>query len=238
MDRVFDLTTKTGEIVKQLPQASTVLKRYRIDFCCGGNRPIGEVIKEKQLNSNEILDRLHEVYMKSIEKHVLNWDEVSSSEIIHHIVHDYHADLEVLLPELSQFTTKVHRVHGNDCEELKQVHQLFHELKEELEQHTIEEENQVFPLIKEFMSQPTNETIIKKMSQKIDELMDDHEGAGQILAKLREVTNNFTVPDWACMTFELTYQKLEKLESDLFEHIHLENNVLFPRVLKKLKEVH
>ncbi|WP_096199823.1 iron-sulfur cluster repair di-iron protein [Bacillus sp. FJAT-45350] len=236
MEVTFDFSTRTGEIVTRLPEASTILKQYKIDFCCGGNRPIGEVITEKKLDGDEILAKINEAYLQSLEKPSVNRANLTSSQLIKHIISTHHAYLSTLLPELSQFTTKVLRVHGRDCPELAEVHKLFHLLKIELEQHTIDEEQNVFPLIEAFENEPTTE-IIKDISVKIEELVDEHEGAGGVLAELRKVTNDFTAPQWACMTFQLTYQKLENLEADLFEHIHLENNILFPRVIKKLKEL-
>ncbi|WP_078430033.1 iron-sulfur cluster repair di-iron protein [Alkalihalobacterium alkalinitrilicum] len=236
METIFDFSTKTGEIVTRLPETSTILKKYKIDFCCGGNRPIGESIKEKNLNGDEILEQLNNAYIKSLVKPSVTWNEITNSELIDHIISTHHAYLSSILPELSQFTTKVFRVHGNQCPELTKVHQLFHSLKVELEQHTIDEENNVFPLIQAFEENRSSE-IISKLSENIKELEDEHEGAGNILKQLREVTNDYSVPDWACMTFQLTYQKLEDLESDLFQHIHLENNILFPRVTKELREV-
>ncbi|MDE5415386.1 iron-sulfur cluster repair di-iron protein [Alkalihalobacterium chitinilyticum] len=236
METVFDFSTKTGEIVTRLPETSTILKQYKIDFCCGGNRPIGEVIEEKNLNGTEILEQLNSAFIKSLEKPSVTWDEMTNKELIHHIITTHHQFLNRILPELSQFTTKVFRVHGNHCPELAQVHKLFHHLKTELEQHTIDEENVVFPLIEAVEEQPTIERM-SELQAKIGDLEGEHEGAGDLLKQLREVTNDYTAPDWACMTYQLTYQKLEQLESDLFEHIHLENNILFPRVLKELKEV-
>ncbi|WP_209124022.1 iron-sulfur cluster repair di-iron protein [Alkalihalobacillus sp. BA299] len=236
MESIFDLSTKTGEIVTRLPETSTILKQYKIDFCCGGNRPIGEAIKEKNLNGDEILEQLNNAYMKSLEKPNHTWDEMTNSELIRHIISTHHAFLNSILPELSQFTTKVFRVHGNECPELAKVHQLFHSLKTELEQHTIDEENVVFPNIQAFEEKRTSKSV-KTLSEKIGNLEDEHKAAGDLLKQLREITNDYSVPDWACMTFRLTYQKLEDLESDLFEHIHLENNILFPRVMKELREV-
>ncbi|WP_216830957.1 iron-sulfur cluster repair di-iron protein [Alkalihalobacterium elongatum] len=235
MQTVFDLTTKTGDIVTRLPETSTILKQYKIDFCCGGNRPIGEVIVEKNLNGADVLDQLNNALLKSLEKPIITLEEMTNGELIDHIISTHHDYLNELLPELSRFTTKVLRVHGSHSPELAKIHKLFHTLKTELEQHTIDEEMNVFPLIKAYDENPTSE-LMNKLSVKIEELESEHEGAGDLLRQLREVTSDYKAPEWACMTYQLTFQKLEGLESDLFEHIHLENNILFPRVIKQLKE--
>ncbi|RBW68362.1 iron-sulfur cluster repair di-iron protein [Bacillus taeanensis] len=235
MEPIFHNTTKTGDIVTRLPETSTILKEYKIDFCCGGNRPIGEAIEEKNLNEKEILQKLNNVYFKSLQHQRINWDHITNSDLIDHIVNTHHAYLNAVLPELSQFTTKVFRVHGTHHPELADVHKLFYKLKVELEHHLIQEENIVFPLIREYEHIPSKEKLIE-LAQKIEDLESEHSEAGDLLKELRDVTNDYTLPEGACTTYRLTYQKLEDLESDLFQHIHLENNILFPRVLNELKE--
>lgn len=232
MTTEFIKETLIADIVTQVPQASDILKGYRIDFCCGGNRSIGEAIEERQLNEQEILEKLNAVLAKSLEENILpQWEEATFTEIIDHIIHKHHSFLYQELPALGQFVTKVARVHGGTRHELLEVYRLFNDLKSELEQHTIKEEQTVFPLIKGFEANPNSENLAK-LKEVIKELEDEHTGAGDLLKKLREVTADYLLPEGACMTYQLTYRRLDELESDLFQHIHLENNILFPRVIQ------
>lgn len=148
------------------------------------------------------------------------------------MIHKHHRYLNEELPQLSPYVTKVLRVHGADQPHLAKIHKLFHELKMELEQHLIKEETEDFPLILEFEKNPTDENYAK-LRKVVDELENEHNHAGNIIKELRKVTNDFTPPEGACGTYRLVYNRLEALESDLFEHIHLENNILFPRAITR-----
>jgi regulator of cell morphogenesis and NO signaling len=230
MEKRFTEQSIIGDIVAQFPKASDLFKSYRIDFCCGGQRPLKEAIQERNLDGKAILEQLNTLYAQSLEKDEKNWSEASYSELIDHIIQKHHRYLAEELPNLSPYVTKVLRVHGAHHPHLAQVHKLFNELKTELEQHTIKEETHAFPLILQFEETPTPENR-EMMKQAIRELINEHDVAGDIIKTIREITNDFTPPEDACRTYRLVYNRLEALEEDLLEHIHLENNILFPRVL-------
>ncbi|NPC92939.1 iron-sulfur cluster repair di-iron protein [Bacillus sp. WMMC1349] len=236
MEALFDRNTKTGDIVTRFPRASQLLKEYRIDFCCGGNRPIAEAIAEQNLNEEEILTKINTLYQetKALNEKETDWSQVPYSQLINYVIDTHHAYLNEVLPELSGFVTKVYRVHGVHHPELAQVHQLFHQLKAELEHHLIQEEEQIFPKITAY-EQTKSEQHLTEAVQAIDILEQEHEAAGNILKELRQVTNDYALPEGACTTYTLTYLKLDELESDLFQHIHLENNILFPRLEAEAK---
>ncbi|MCX2828315.1 iron-sulfur cluster repair di-iron protein [Bacillus pseudomycoides] len=232
MKHIFTEDSVIGDIVTQFPKASDLFKSYRIDFCCGGNRPIIDAINERSLSSEEILTKLNTLYheTKQLNESEIDWKTASYSELIDYIVNKHHRYLNEELPLLSPYVTKVLRVHGAGQPHLAQIHKLFHELKTELEQHLIKEETEDFSLILAFEQNPTDENYMK-LRKVVDELENEHNHAGDIIKELRKVTNDFTPPVGACGTYRLVYQRLEALESDLFEHIHLENNVLFPRAI-------
>jgi regulator of cell morphogenesis and NO signaling len=234
MEMIFDRTSKIGDIVARVPKTSNVLKGYRIDFCCGGNRPISEAIEAHNLIEEEVLQKLNAVYheVKDAQAETKDWEKESYSELIDHVVNTHHAYLNTELPIISEFVTKILRVHGLNHTELSRVHRLFHQLKAEMEHHSIKEEMDAFPLIKDYEKEPKEEKL-PLLGQVITALENEHDGAGDILKEIRQITNDFELPEDACTTYRLTFQKLEELESDLFQHIHLENNILFPRVLKE-----
>ncbi len=223
----FNTSLSIGEIVASLPKASEVFKKYHIDFCCGGNRLLSEAIKEQQLNEDEILQELDEAEKETeAYKNQTDFVKLSRNELIDYIVSTHHSFLKITLPEISELTTKILRVHGTNHEELFQVHKLFHNLKTDLEQHLIKEEELLFPLIKEYDQEPSKE-LLAKISNVMSETESEHEAAGDILKELRRITKDFVVPDDGCNSFRLTYDKIQELEADLFQHIHLENNILF-----------
>lgn len=232
MAQTFTETSIIGDIVTKFPKASDLFKSYRIDFCCGGNRPLIDAINERNLSEEEVLTNLNTLYeeTKLLSESEVDWQTASNQELIDHIVNKHHGYLNEELPNLSPYVTKVLRVHGAEHPHLARVHKLFHELKAELEQHTIKEETSDFPLILAYEQNPTAENR-EKLSQIVGTLESEHTHAGDLIKEIREITNDFTPQAGACGTYRLVYQRLEALESDLFQHIHLENNILFPRSL-------
>lgn len=231
MKTIFTENTTVGEIVAMLPKASDVFKKNKIDFCCGGDRSLKEAADKRGVAIEELMSQLQDLYAATDEKTEKNWLTATYSELIDHIINKHHRYLLEELPNLSPYVTKVMRVHGGNHPHLIKVHKLFNELKTELEQHLWKEESKVFPLISQFEKQPTSENE-QKMKKMIADLTNEHDKTGDIIKEIRRITNDYTLPDGACRTYQLVYNRLEALESDLFEHIHLENNVLFPRILQ------
>jgi regulator of cell morphogenesis and NO signaling len=234
MNKLFNSSEKIGDIAARFPKSMEIFKDYNIDFCCGGDRPLIDALKEQNISEEEILAELEEAYNKllGVKNSETDWNSISYGELIDHIINTHHTYLIKTLPRLSQLTAKILRVHGGGHEELSDVHRLFDILKTELEQHLTKEEEVVFPLIKEFEKNPTIETL-NSAERVIKELENEHEGAGDILKELRKITLNYAIPGDCCNTYVLTYNLLEELEGDLFKHIHLENNILFPRLSKE-----
>ena len=167
MENIFNAQSTVGEIVVMFPKASDLFKAYKIDFCCGGNRSLSEVLAEKQLDIETILSELQSLYEKSLEKVEKNWMEASYTNLIEHIVQKHHHFLMEELPQLSPYVTKVARVHGPTQPHLVEVHKLFNELKTELEQHLMKEETKAFPLIIQFEQYPTN---VKPTARRISKI--------------------------------------------------------------------
>lgn len=227
----FNSFQPVGEIVSIMPQASEIFKKYKIDFCCGGNRPLSDVLSELNLNEDELLKEIHDKLNEiSSEKEVfIDFRKLTSSELIDHIENTHHAYTKKVLPELGELTTKILRVHSMNHEVLFKVHKLFSSLKADLEQHLLKEEEMLFPLIKKYDKNPSKQ-LLEKIGEIIKETEDEHDSAGDVLKELRKITDDFEVPEDGCNTYLLTFKLLEELESDLFQHIHLENNILFKRL--------
>lgn len=226
----FNSTQKIGEIVNEFPKAADIFKEYKVDFCCGGNRPLSEAIKEQNVNETELIAKLNTAYENyELSTKDKNWVEAETAELIEQILNKHHAYLWSELPNIAGFTTKILRVHGANHPELSKVNKLFNSLKVELEDHLTKEETIQYPAIKEFEKSKSLEDLNRAVDI-INDLEAEHSGAGDILKELREITNDYEIPEGACGTYIKTYQMLEELESDMFQHIHLENNILFPRL--------
>jgi regulator of cell morphogenesis and NO signaling len=225
----FSTNTLVRDIVNELPKTSDVFKKFRIDFCCGGNIPLSEAIAANEINEEAIMEELRVVFEKnsSAETDLEVWTKSDSTTIIDHVINHYHRTSEEELSLLSPYVTKVSRVHGDSHPELLKVHELFYEFKKELMEHMAKEEAVVFPLIKQ-LADGTVENREEAINM-IVELETEHDHAGEILRQIRSVTSDYTLPLDACGTYRLVYKRLEDLEGLTFMHVHLENNILFPR---------
>ncbi|TRM12238.1 iron-sulfur cluster repair di-iron protein [Lentibacillus cibarius] len=229
----FTIDHKPAEIVKVFPKASDLFKRHRIDFCCGGDRPLGDVCKERNLDENAVMGALNDAYKawQKEEHETVDWDRVPATEIIDHIVHTHHAYLNEELPALGRFVSKIFRVHGKNHPHLKELHRLYNDFKVDMEEHTVKEEEEVFPLIKQYEENP-NDELLQRIHEANGGLEDEHDAAGNILKRMREITNGFEPPADACNSYRITYARLAELEADTFQHIHLENHVLFKNLAR------
>jgi regulator of cell morphogenesis and NO signaling len=220
-----------------LPRAGEILKQYKIDYCCGGHRLLSEAVEEKQLNGKEILSKLEEAQHAAVAQTQgknIDWRTAPLTELVDYIIDTHHSFLNRELPRLSELTTAILRAHGLSHQELSRVHKLFHGLKTELEQHMIKEEEVLFPLVKDY-DKTKSMMALNRAVTVVSELEDEHENAGGVLHELRDITTEYAIPGDICPTFCTTYEKLTELESDLFQHIHLENNILHPRLRREQK---
>ena len=229
----FTITSNSlvKDIVNELPKTSDVFKKNRIDFCCGGNISLSVAVDQNNLNLDTLLDELKVVFEKyeNEEKDVEVWTDSDSTTIINHVISNYHRVSEEELAMLSPYVTKVSRVHGDNHPELIKVYELFYEFKKELMEHMAKEEEVVFPLIKQLADETVENR--EEAITMIVELEKEHDHAGEILRQIRAVTSDYTLPLDACGTYRLVYARLEALEELTFIHVHLENNILFPRYL-------
>jgi regulator of cell morphogenesis and NO signaling len=211
-----------GELAARHPLATRVFARHHIDFCCGGGRPLADVCEMKGLDVETVIQEIgREV---SPQETVVRWDLSPVGELIDYILVKYHASLREELPRLEAMARKVAHVHGDkDPERLPRLVQAVLELKAELESHMLKEEGILFPMIRSGSGTGADGPIAV--------MMREHEEAGDQLRLIRELTNNYTVPAEACNTWQALWRGLEALETDLHDHIHLENNILFPRAL-------
>lgn len=232
----YTLNDKIGEIVVELPQAAELFKSHQIDYCCGGHRPLSEAIQEQALDGEALLGQLTQLKtdVEARKAAITDYRLLDPEALVEHILVTHHSFLWANLPILSELTTKILRVHGLNHPELSKVHKLFHLVKMELEEHLAKEENIQYPAIQAYFKSKDLASL-HTANQVTLELESEHTAAGNVLKELRQTTQNFTVPQDGCGTYHKTYELLETMESDIFQHIHLENNILFPK-LRQLEE--
>ncbi len=219
----FGAETPVGRIASEHPLATKVFARHQIDFCCGGGRPLAEICASKDLDTQAILEEI-EVATAGSDGDLERWSSAPVAELIDHIVTTYHRRLDEELPRLEHMARKVLRVHGDKAPDvLPRLVSTFVALKRELEEHMVKEERILFPMI--MAGQGASAT------GPIAVMEHEHESAGQALKTLRELTDDYRVPDGACNTWRALWHGLAALEEDMHQHIHLENNILFPRSL-------
>jgi len=224
---------KVGDIVTEDFRAAEIFKREGIDFCCGGNQSLEQAAKEKNLNIAEIeykLNNLDEV----VSNRQLNYNDWNLDFLCDYIVNEYHNKVYKLLPQLTEYLNKLVQVHGANHPELKEIADLFALVNTELPIHQRQEEEVFFPAIKEALR--TNSVQAKEIiTSQIAPMMDEHELIGGTIDKINVLSKKYSVPDDGCNTYRLTYKLLEEFEDDLHTHVHLENNILYPKALNLTK---
>lgn len=232
--------TRIADIASQNPATIRVFQRFGIDFCCGGKRPVGEACSEKQVTFGELQRELETAGEPSATE--IPAADAKLGELIRFIVERYHADLRTELPRLSRMAAKVLDAHGSRHPELADLVLTFGGLREELESHMVKEERVLFPYVEKLEALATDGQRLSgspfgSIQAPIGMMEHEHDIAARALARLREITNAHTPPEDACNTFRGLYHGLAELEKALHEHIHLENNVVFPRATKLEEEL-
>lgn len=219
-----DPTTATilGDFVAANPGTARVLEAHGVDYCCGGQRPLAEVCADSGLDPDALLAELTAVPPAADN---LDVTRLSNAELIDHIVATHHEYLWREMPRVTQLANKVARVHGGNHAELRAVQQTWTQLVAELTDHLMTEEQEEFPAIK---GAEGGDTPFSPAG--VEQLLREHDAAGELLARLRELTDGYTVPADGCSSYRAFYAGLEDAERDLHTHIHKENNVLFPRL--------
>lgn len=222
-------TIKIGEIVTQDFRAAEIFKNAGIDFCCGGNDSLEQICRDKNLDISNLEQKLSELESTSPNPSH-NFKEWNLDFLSDYIVNTHHKTVMKLLPQLTAYTQKIAEVHGSNHPELKEIEKLFSEINTELLQHLRNEEEVLFPAIKDLMktnSPKAKEIIISEITR----MKGEHEFAGGAMDKINVMSKNYSVPADGCNTYQVTYKLLEEFEDDLHIHVHLENNILYPKAL-------
>lgn len=230
MEQLHFENLSVGEIVANDFRTSSVFKKAGIDFCCGGKQSFAEACTKNNIDAIELENEILKITEEPVNEFMnfKNWDPVFLSE---YIVNTHHKFVLKNLPELVFYTQKVASVHGEHHPELVEVADLFGKINIELLQHLKNEEEVLFPAIKEVVN-TDSATAKKTIVSEITRMADEHEFAGGAMDEINRITKGYQVPADGCNTYRVAFKLLEQFEDDLHMHVHLENNILYPKALQ------
>lgn len=235
---MLELKEKTiAEIVTENVKTSDVFKRHGIDFCCGGHTNVVIVCEKHGLDFNQIEIELKESVSNTLAVH--DFDTWELDFLIDYIVNTHHKYVSNNVDLMLEYTQKVANVHGEHRPEVVEINRLTQALVNELGPHMKKEEQILFPYVKELIRLKNKGEKVTKCGIKspISVMEQEHENAGDIIKEIARLSDNFTVPECGCNTYRAMYSKLEEFQNDLFQHIHLENNILFPKAIRLEEEI-
>ncbi len=230
-----------AEIVSEHYRAAEVFRRYGIDFCCGGQARVAEVCARKGIDPARLQAELEAALSEKAEgsPDFRSW---SASLLADYIEERHHTYVRDKLPMLRQYSEKVARVHGHAHPEVIRLARMVEELANELEQHLLKEERVLFPYVRQLVRARKGEAELVpppfgSVQNPLSVMRHEHDHAGELMKQMRTLTNDFTPPEYACNTWRVLYQLLDEFERDLHLHVHLENNLLFPKAEALEKEL-
>jgi regulator of cell morphogenesis and NO signaling len=225
-----------GEMVTKDYRKAEIFKKYKIDFCCGGKKTLSQVCTDKKIDQ-----KLVEGELKKLDEHTApasqNFDTWNLDFLADYIINTHHQYVKSAIPTILEYTTKVARVHGAEHNEVITINNLFKEAADELTSHMVKEENILFPYIKQLATKTATGAPFGTVKNPINMMEHEHDAVGELFRQIRELSDNYTPPASACGTYKVSYKKLEEFENDLHQHIHLENNILFPKSIKLESEM-
>jgi len=228
-------TTKTvKEYALEMPGATRIFEKLGIDYCCGGDKSLADACAKAGIAVDEVLGSLECAERSDEAPAIEGWQTASLAELIAHIVEKHHTFTRQELARLEALLSKVCGVHGQNHPELFRIQKQFQELSCELGPHMLKEERVLFPYIIQMEEAAKNNRTLPvppfgTVRNPVRVMMAEHDAAGDILREMREASFDYTTPSDACISYQTLYKALADLEADLHQHIHLENNILFPR---------
>lgn len=233
----IEAQTPVGRIVTEHPFAAAVFEELGIDYCCGGNRPLDEACLRRKLDVRSVLDRIQE-RLDSDSTPDGRPDAMTLTALADHIEATHHAFLRRELPRIDSLIRKVVAAHGADDPRLQTVYRVFQGFAIELNSHMMKEEQILFPMIRTLETATTAPCFhCGSVANPIRVMMHEHDDAGDALKAMRELTDNYSPPQHACPTYVAMLDALRRLELEMHQHVHKENNILFPRAAERERQM-
>ena len=233
----IDTSMTLGALVTAHPELAGELEKRGLDYCCGGQRTLAEACAALGLDAGATASDLGDA-QTSVGEKPLDWPTMDAVELVEHLLITHHRYLWEELPRLSTLMTKIVSVHGERHPELAAVAACYEEVRSDLEPHLLKEERVLFPMIAELAAASTSPTFhCGTLLNPISVMMREHDAVGDLLARLRTLTHGYEIPDDGCASYSACFEGLARLESDTHLHIHKENNLLFPMVVRMEREL-
>lgn len=224
-----------GELVAKDYRAASVFKEEGIDFCCNGNRSIEAACQASNLDSAEVINKLQRI-LRSNGTGDIDFQSWDLDLLVDYIEKKHHRYVETTIPELKAYLKKIADAHGENHPELHEIEALFSASAGELTTHMKKEELILFPYVRKMVRSKELETPgFGSVSNPIAMMMSEHDNEGVRFRKIAELSSNYTPPSDGCNTYKVAYSMLQEFENDLHKHIHLENNILFPKAIEMEK---
>jgi regulator of cell morphogenesis and NO signaling len=230
-------TQSVREIVSSQPSAAAVLQRFDIDLCSRASESLLKACSELQLSVDQVLEKLSDAAANESGAAPADLASYAPTRLIQHIVRTHHQQVRRELPRLAQMAHKLADKHGERAPEPVRIETLLEDLHAEMFAHLEKEEQILFPFIARMGDEAPGSgsaalACFRTVSQPISMMVQEHESAQALVAKMRQLTSDFQAPEWACTTHLALYSGLRGFESDLRQHVHVENDLLFPRAIE------
>jgi len=233
----FDMSRTVSEIARENPAAVRVFENFGIDYCCGGKRSLEEACESVNAPIDQVIQALRELQANNMRPEEHRWTASSLVELTEYIVNHHHRYIRDEVPRIEQLLQMVVDQHGERHHELGIIQQIFRTLSDELRIHMMKEERILFPFLEEMetgarMEREAPLACFASIELPISRMLADHNDAGVLTARIRDLSGGYRAPEGSCPSYRALYRSLEEFERDLHHHVHLENNILFPRAVE------
>jgi regulator of cell morphogenesis and NO signaling len=230
-------TQTVAEIARQYPATVAVFEALGIDYCCGGNKSLRDACAKQNVSVDRVLSELADALAVRPAPGEQHWMTATLADLCSYIVDRHHGFTKRELPRLSALAEKVEQRHAHMHPELHQIRELVHALNSEMSTHMLKEEQVLFPRLKVVEDSaargtPAPPAFFGALINPIRHMMTDHDDTAELFRSLRNLTHSYHVPEDACASFRALYEGIQALEVDIHQHVHLENNILFPHALE------
>jgi regulator of cell morphogenesis and NO signaling len=232
----FSRETKVKDIATTSTTAARILEQAGVDYCCGGHKSLHDACLDASASAEELEQRLRAASTQ-IEPGAVNWVSAPLCELTRHIREKHHRYVREAIPRVRNLLAAVKSRHGANHSEIAEIEQLFLAVGQEMIMHMQKEEQILFPYINAMeLSAAAGGTLeppfFQTVRNPIQAMMREHDAAGELVKQIRRASSDYAAPEDACTTFQSLYEELRQFESDLHQHVHLENNILFPRAVE------